>query len=407
MNKAVPAGSSSTKEAAPYITKQLQIISTNLEELSTIATDLSQTVEFERQQPPWVNRSKELKSNKVVPPDADEEIRRLRNAVHEAGTALGVKDKNIEEQTIKIELLESRMRDSTKKAEMLKDVQVELEKMKTEREELVQITEKQSNDLNSLEQEREDYKLRLEKAKRVSTSTDILSGAALPVSEIASSELVRENDHLRSEIANLQAAIRYTREENRRANLLDPCAIQRINNVRSWLDAPLVKTPQGSVEEELQQATVNECHDVFSHLLVLTAKTSLVDLKKTVPGDQSSRLAWRPLKTTTKYQAAKQRDDYESWFAWKEDVARRERERTRRLEAIKIGRLRKNTEPPTLYQVYSDAHFSSSLPEKDVPYDPAQAMMDRAFGLLAKAQKRDIDDDTIARPFTEINIVES
>lgn len=404
MNKMVPAGSSSTEEASGYVTKQLQIISTNLEELAAISTDLSQTVEFERQEPPWVTRSKELKSNKVVPPDADEEIRRLRNAIHEAGTALGVKDKSIEEQTIKIELLESRMRDSTKKAETLKDVQAELEKLRAEREELVQITEKQSNDLNHLEQEREEFKLRLEKAKRVSASTDALSGAALPVSEVASSELLRENDHLRSEIASLQAAIRFTREENRRANLLDPYAVQRINNVRSWLDTPLVKTPQSSAEEELQQAGINECNDVFSHLLLLTNKTSLVDLKKTLPGDQAGRLAWRPLKSTTKYHAAKQRDDYETWVSWKEDVARRERERARRIEAIRIGRQRKNTEPPTLYQVYSDAHFSATVSQKDVPYDPAQGMMDRAFMLLGKMQKD--GDNSLSGVPKPISIVE-
>ncbi|KAI5289104.1 hypothetical protein KEM54_004416, partial [Ascosphaera aggregata] len=410
MNKLVPSGTTSSDEATTYITKQLQIISTNLEELATISTDISQTVEFERLQPPWVTRSEELKSNKVVPPDADEEIRRLRNAVHEAGTALGVKDRNIEEQTIKIELLESRMKDSVKKAEMLKDVQAELEKLKAERKELVQITEKQSNDLSNMEQEREEFRLRLEKAKRVSASPDALSGAALPVSEVASSELLRENDHLRSEIASLQAAIRYTREENRRANLLDPHAVQRINNLRSWLDTPLVKTPQCAGEEELQQAGIDECHDVFSHLILLAKNSSLVSLKSTLPRDETSRLAWRPFKTTTRYHVSKQRDDYESWISWKEDVARRERERARRLEAIKLARLRrKEAEPPTLYEVYSSAYYSSSsLSHEAKPYDPSQGMMDRTFKLLGKLQKHEANESPIlAGHVSMINLEES
>ncbi|KAI5294208.1 hypothetical protein KEM52_004487 [Ascosphaera acerosa] len=412
MNRALPPEASASGEAIAHIGKQNQIISTHLEELSTISTDLSQTVEFEQQEPPWVTRSQEIKSTQIVPPDADEEIRRLRNAMHEAGTALGVKDQSIEEQAIKIDLLESRMKDSTKKAEMLKQVQAELEKLRADRDELEKITQKQSNDLNLLEQEREDYRSRLEKAKRISMSTDGLTSAgAIPVSEVASIELLRENDHLRTEVASLQAAVRYTREESRRANLLDPYAVQRITNLRSWLDAPLVRRTQKTAEEEAQQAAVNECHDVFSHLQLLVSKSSLVDLRETLPCDAANRLAWRPLRTTTRYHAVKQRDEYEAWASWKEDVARRERERARRAEAIREARRRKeqSAEPPTLYQVYSNAFSSGAAAvaadQKPGAGDAAHGVMDKAMKLLGRIHRKESLDGVASVVSGPISIV--
>ncbi|KAI5308818.1 hypothetical protein KEM55_004782 [Ascosphaera atra] len=402
------------EDTVSYIAKRLQTIGGYLEDVSTVASDLSQTVEFERRDPPWVGRAQELKSNKVVPPDADEEIKRLRNAIHEASTALGVKDKSIEEQTIKIELLESRMRDQTKKAETLEKVQAELETAKAERQELVEITEKQSNDLKLLEQEREESKARLEKAKRTSVSTGALSGGAVPVSDVASSELLRENEYLRSEVASLQSAVRYLREENRRANLMDPWAVQRSNHVRSWLNAPLVKTHPKQPQEDGVEPTVTptEAQDVLAHLLRLTKEASVVDLKKTVPADSSSRLAWRSFKTTPRYHTLKQRDEYEEWCSWKDDVARREREKQRR-DALRLKKRAEKKEPPTLFQVYSNAHLSG-MPEKEGkenaptrPESQGKGMVNRAFKILEKIHKHEGDEEANPQGQDQVDVVEA
>ncbi|KAF5013669.1 hypothetical protein F66182_15162, partial [Fusarium sp. NRRL 66182] len=97
-------------DALSLLSSGLKTLTTQLEELSNYASDLTHTAEFERGKHPWIARAKELKSHKASSPDAEEEIRRLKNELSETSTALGVKDKTIEEQAMKVELLESRMR---------------------------------------------------------------------------------------------------------------------------------------------------------------------------------------------------------------------------------------------------------------------------------------------------------
>lgn len=306
-----------------------------LEELSSISSDLSITTEFEKRPSPWVTRAQELKSNKTISPDADEEIRRLKSELSEASTALGVKDKTLEEQAIKVELLEARMRDANKKAAMVKELEAQLEESRAKEAELQKIIEKQTRDLQTMETERNEYKTRLEKAKRASGSTAAASGEGV-VDNAASLAAVRENEALRAEVASLQAAVRFLREENRRANLLDPFSVQRSANLYSWLDAPLTQTKPSPQQEKIRQ-TAAESRDVLAHLLKLTKESRVLDLKSTRPQEGAPRPAWRPAKSTYKYQVLQQRENFERWSEWKADVASREREQDR-MAAIKKQR---------------------------------------------------------------------
>lgn len=324
--------------------KSLRALSGYLEELGSVSFDLLQTVEFERSPAPWTIRSKELRSNKVISPDADEEIRRLKRELAEASAALGVKDRIFEEQTIKIELLESRMRDSNKKVARFKELEAGLEEQKAKEAEFLDVVEKQSRDLHTLEHERNDAQARLDKAKRASASTTSgadSAGGAIPASahltEAASATIHHENDVLRSEIASLQAAVRYLRDENRRANLLDPVAVQRAHATRTWLEAPLVPPRQaGSRAQTSAQtasaAVASESQDVLAHLVKLAQETNVVDLRASISDNSTtahSRLAWKPFRSTPRYRILRQREDFEAWASWKDDVAARERESRR------------------------------------------------------------------------------
>jgi dynactin 1 len=117
---------------------------------------------------------------------------------------------------------------------------------------------------------------------------------------------------LKTEIASLQAAVRYLREDNRRARLTDERGLD-------WLQAPLIKLK--TKEQQRKALVLSEGDDVLNELLNLAKNASIYDLS-TMP---KNRLAWRPAKSTPQYHVAKQREDYEAWSSWKDVVVRKAR----------------------------------------------------------------------------------
>ncbi|KAJ5826305.1 hypothetical protein N7474_003443 [Penicillium riverlandense] len=340
--------SSENNDTLSLLVNRLREVGGQLEELDAISSDLSRTTEFERGAFPWIARSEELKSNKTISPDADEEIRRLKNEVHEVSTALGVKDNNIEEQTIKIELLESRMKEAGKKASMVKDLEAKIEEIRNAGDELEKTVERQKKELQTAEAERDEYKVRLERMKRVSGTAGVTTTSdGVVIDSEASLAAMHENETLRAEVQSLQSAVRFLREENRRANMLDPYSVQRTTELHAWLDAPLTR-PSPTPEQEKLQRTALESRDVLTHLLKLTKESRVCDLKSTLlpssaSGDNptsSTRTAWRPSKTRLRYQVLQQRENFEHWAEWRNDIVDYEREQDRLAAAKRERALR-------------------------------------------------------------------
>jgi dynactin 1 len=295
-----------------------------LADLAALASDLEMTQEFERAPAPWVLRSQELKTSKTVPVDAEEEMRRLKDDNHERARLIAMRDQTLEEASVKIELLESRMRDATKKNERITELERKIEDSKKRETELTESVESQNRELTTIEADREKWKKIAEDTKAI--------GVVAPGSKAGQERAVataREMEALKTEIASLQAAVRYLREDNRRARLID---LQSLD----WLKAPL-KKPQ-SKEEQRKALVLAEGQDVLSELLNLATSAKVYDLK-TMP---KNRLAWRPAKTTPQYHAAKQREDYEAWCSWREAVVKKgealaERDANRGLERRQKG----------------------------------------------------------------------
>lgn len=360
---------SGNNDALSLLSNRLRSIGGYLEELDSISSDLSRTTEFEkRSAPPWVARAEELKSNKTISPDADEEIRRLKNEIHEASTALGVKDKTIEEQGIKVELVESRMREASKKASMVKELEAKIEQMQTQETELVGAVEQQRKDLEAMETDREELKSRLERVKRASGTTGVATTAdGTVVDSGVSLATMHENEALRAEVKSLQSAVRFLREENRRVNMLDPYSVQRAADLHSWLDVPLTKTNNNNTpapapatattqQDKVQQAA-SESKDVFTHLLKLTKDSNVCDLRSTISTNTtnkdtstSTRPTWRPSKTKLRYQVLQQRENYERWAEWRDDIVNHEREQDRLALAKKERSFRKHVPKDSIVQ---------------------------------------------------------
>jgi dynactin 1 len=298
---------SSESDLFSTYSNKIRTLTNSLADLAAMASDLEMTQEFERAPAPWALRSQELKSSKTVPVDAEEEMRRLKDDNHERARLIAMRDQTLEEASVKIELLESRMRDATKKNERITELEKKIEHAKKRETELTESIESQNKELTSIEADREKWKKIAEDAKAL--------GVVAPGSKAGQERAVataREMEALKTEIASLQAAVRYLREDNRRARLVDSSGLD-------WLESPLIKPK--TKEEQRKALVVAEGQDVLNELLNLTNSAKLYDLS-TMP---KNRLAWRPAKSTPQYHVAKQREDYESWNGWKEDVVKKGR----------------------------------------------------------------------------------
>jgi dynactin 1 len=364
-----------SEDHVSLLINRLRDMGPQIEELDSIAGDISRTAEFERGAYPWVTRSEELKSNKTISPDADEEIRRLKNEVHEVSTALGVKDNTLEEQSIKIELLESRMREAAKKAAMVKDLENKIEEIQTTSSELQKTVDLQKKELQTAEGERDEFKARIERMKRMSGTAGVsATGDAIVIDNEASLAAMQENETLRAEVQSLQAAVRFLREENRRANLFDPYSVLRTTDMHAWLDAPLTRAAPTPEQEKIQR-TALESRDVLTHLLRLTKDTRVCDLKSSMvssTGDEASanRTTWRPSKSRLRYQVLQQREHYEHWSEWRDEIVNHEREQDR-LAAAKRERALRDRLP-------KHAHKASV----EFPQGLGHGMMGRAWQIL-------------------------
>lgn len=286
-------------------TNKLRTLTSALSELAALTSDLEQTQEFERATAPWVLRAQELRSSKTVPIDTEEEIRRLKDDNHERARLIAMRDQTLEEASVKIELLESRMRDATKKNEKINELERKIEEAKKLEAKLSETIETQNKELTTLEGDREKWKKIAEDARAL--------GVVAPGSKAGQERAVataREMEALKSEIDSLQAAVRYLREDNRRARLTDAESFV-------WLDGPLI-TPK-TITEQRKDLVIAEGNDVLNELLALTTSAKVFDLSS-MPKD---RLAWRPAKSTPGYHMAQQRENFEAWNSWRENVERK------------------------------------------------------------------------------------
>lgn len=302
------SGSSESDLFSTYLTK-LRILTSQVSDLAALSSDLAQTQEFERSAAPWLLRSQELKALKTIPIDAEEEMRNLREEYNEARRSIGLHEENLSVAHLKIETLESRMRDANAKTSRIVHLEAQIEQVGQQMVSLKDDIEKQDRELKALETDRDKW-------KKVASDSRLIVGAgaggdasAKPGQERAVAT-AREMDSLKSEITSLQAAVRYLREDNRRARMTE-------QHGYDWLAEPLTKRP--SAAERKKALVVAESKDALGELVKMITSAKFYDLS-TLPKD---KLTWRPAKSTPQYHAAKQMEDFTAWKGWQDSVLRK------------------------------------------------------------------------------------
>ncbi|CAN8103465.1 unnamed protein product [Discula destructiva] len=287
-----------------YLNK-LRALTSQITDLSQLAEDFTQTQEFERSTAPWILRSQELRAIKTVPVDAEEELRRVREEYNEARRAIAQREEALSTAMLKIDTLESRMRDATAKANQITDLDLQIAESKQAAVSLKEDIDKQDRELKTLEADRDKW-------KKIAGDSRAFSEAAAGTK--AGKEMAvataREMETLKDEILSLQSAVRFLREDNRRARLTEQGGYD-------WLAEPLTKpTP---IVEQRRQLVVAESRDVLGELLKMATTAKVYDLGA-LPAD---KLAWKSAKSTPQYHAAKQMEDLAAWQGWRDSVVRK------------------------------------------------------------------------------------
>ncbi|ODA81611.1 hypothetical protein RJ55_00112 [Drechmeria coniospora] len=284
---------------------KLRVINSQMANLAALATDPDQTQDLDVHTPPWRLRSQELKALRTVPVDAEEELRRLKQEHNEARRTITQRDEHLSTAVLKIETLEARMRDAHANVERISDLQKRLGNSEELAASLREDIEKQDRELKNLESERDKWQKMANDSQAMAGGAD---AAGVKAGQERAVATAREMDALKKDIESLQSAVRYLREDNRRARTKEQQSYD-------WLAEPLTRPT--APPEQRRNLIAAEGKDVLGELIKLAASATIFNLSS-LPKD---KLAWRPARSTAQHHAAKQQEDYAAWTSWQDSVA--------------------------------------------------------------------------------------
>lgn len=297
--------------ACTTLRSKINKLTKHLMDLHDLSTDLTQTVEFERGPAPWSLRAKHVMTSLTLPADTEDKIRRLQSALHERASQLAVRDKSLDEASVKIELLEARSRDSALITNRIAELERAVEAAKSREEILANDLARRTAALHALEAEH-DVTMRATAADadaKPTTTTTNTSTAPPHTPDLATAASAAELATLRHELAGLQAAVRYLRADALRARLLDS------TRFASWLAVPLLlhshSRPLGA---HPSAARAREGRAVLLALLALVKGANVVDLRALAPTED--KLAWRPEGTSVRGRVWRQVEGWEAFVGW-------------------------------------------------------------------------------------------
>ncbi|KAI0809479.1 dynactin [Xylaria sp. FL0064] len=286
-----------------YMSK-IRTLTTQVTDLAAVCADLSQTQEFERSPAPWLLRAQELKALKTIPVDAEEELRQLKDHYNQARREIALRDENLSTATLRIETLEARMRDANTKASRISDLEAQIVDAQSQVDRLKKDIEQQDREAKTLEADRDKWKKIAGDSRAYGDASDTTGAKTGQERAVATA---REMDALKDDIANLQAAVRYLREDNRRARLTE-------QSKYDWLAEPL-KRP-APIAEQRKDLVVAESKDVLAELLHMATSAKIYDLNA-LP---KNKLVWRPARVTPQYHATRLAEDFATWKSWETSV---------------------------------------------------------------------------------------
>ncbi|KAH0338881.1 hypothetical protein KCU84_g9675, partial [Aureobasidium melanogenum] len=294
---------SGSAETTPFatLTTYLASLTTQLQELSDISANLENTQEFERPVEPWVTRSATLRATKLTSVDTEAEVARLTEIVRERSLLVRSKEQELEEQSVRIEMLEARMAEATKRSSALADLETSITALQKEKTQHQNALAEAEQRVARLRKERDEWRKSAEENKPDPTAINIMASEMGGASKM-------ELDRAKLRIDSLESAIRYLQQQSTAK------AATHSSADLDWLETPLVTQPSKSVQR--QKTLQAEGRTAFSEMLKLVTDAKPVSLSN-MP---KNRLAWRPAAQTAKWHAQKKREDWATWQDWERNL---------------------------------------------------------------------------------------
>jgi dynactin 1 len=315
----------------------LSRLQAKIDELQSKAADISSAVEFEvSPAAPWVARAKRVKEQKLLSQDTAEELSRLKAKSDSQLRDLAEKVKETEEMRIRVDVLESRQRESKAKDGEFKTLKDELDRIKIDRANLVDQLEKTTTDMEEALAKREKDRDELNALKNAALAEGGASAAqvvsALGDASGETSGLLKvETDLMKAEILNLQAAVRYLRSENHTLRVpVGEIALRAERN--AWLDPANLKATRQL--DQRKERVRREGRNAYDGLIELATSAQCVKLKQRQPADSGK---WQKMDSTTRWHVARQKEVLEHWKHQVDETVRRAKFEMHPSTAIKYG----------------------------------------------------------------------
>ncbi|KAF4551954.1 putative dynein associated protein [Elsinoe fawcettii] len=284
-------------ETSPLSTlhARLTSLTEHLSSLHSLSTDLSHTIEFTLPPPPWVARAEILKATASASGEAEKEILRLTEILTERNLMVRDKEKELDEQGVRIEMLEARMEEAKKRAGRVEELEGKMREMEGERKKWRGEVERWEREGRRIRKERDEAvrKVQEGQVRRRDGEEEVLGRRAKV-----------ELERRRVQVEGLRGLVRYlTRRGGEREHL-------------EWLSQGLGRGRDEEVER--LRLLEREGKDVMLQLVEMTVSAQVVDLRR-----EGDRLKWRPARDTSAWIAGKRREDYEAWNDWRRSVVQR------------------------------------------------------------------------------------
>ncbi|KAL9132097.1 MAG: hypothetical protein Q9217_000133 [Psora testacea] len=284
---------------------KIQSASSYLQMFYHLTNNLSQTVEFPSPPPPppWELLAQRMRAETADLAAREAELDRLKDEVSEKNTTMAIKDRIVEELSVKVEVLEKRVGESGGWRERVRELETAAEAAKMKEKDFISKLSHLHIEIEKLEAERETWK----QASK-SQLPNAQSGQLAPAVEATSAaRSIRQIECLRSEISALQSCVRYLRSAQ--YNTL-------ISASQTDLSTPLTSpAPQPSPLE-------TEARDVLKEMLHLVSQPTSYPIKLH-PRPKEDRLRWHPARETSMWQAQRQQEEWEEWREWRDVIAKR------------------------------------------------------------------------------------
>lgn len=291
--------SSSEVQPLSSLSPQIHLVTTQLQAFYNLTNSLTQTVEFSSPPPPppWQLLAQNMRVATATSATHEVEVGRLKDEMAEKNTALALRENEIEEMSVQVEVLAKRVGESGGRREKVRQLEVAVETARVKEQDLLSHLAHLQRNLRDLESQREAW-------KKTPQHQPLAVDWSNPNATNSPSSL-RQIQALKSEIVALQSSIRYLRAVSHNHTL---------SSSLSFLSVPLVAPPPAP-----RKTLRSEAADVLREMLHLATRpeNQMVGLKS-VPSED--RLKWRPMRESSKWVVSRQMEEWQAWKEWRDGI---------------------------------------------------------------------------------------